>query len=438
MEILEVIIIMRPVYIRTLISDLYKKKISIIITAVVFAVLLAFIGYRSATDAISPEDQEKIAEYEEALDNYEQIISEAEDNIAISEEQVTNYQEYIDNSIYMKLDSQVIKIATAQFAINDAENQSNVLNGYTTYINDGALKEQIYEKIPDIPVEYLKELISCSTSGNVLTVTVMHYDADAAKKIMDTIESLIFSQKKTISDVQGNFNIESLGSTYYTKADVGVLNNQNTYLGNLKNYQNSLADYQKKLVDGRTNRDNYIKNYTPDAYGKTPASPVNNAIKYFIFGAILGVILSCAIIALRFITSTRLKDTNELLNAGLATLGILDGKNQYHPNLERSVLDIKMMAERNDVNSVFLGAMGYGKDFNKVIEDYTAKLKEADVSVSSGTTQLQDENEAKSAIDAGNGILIVKIGDTRFEQIEEQLKLYQKFGISMWGCIVIG
>ncbi len=428
---------MRPVYIRTLISDLWDKKIWIICTGIVFAILLAIVGYTSASTALSDEDLEVIAEYEENLENYEQIIAEAQDNIAISEEQVANYQDYIDNSIYMKLDSQAIEIATAQYAVNNAGNTNNVLSSFTTYINDGRLKEDICDVMEDIPVEYLKELLSCSTSNNTLTVTIMHYDADTASAIINLIDGLLFAYKSTVVDVQGEFDLERLSSTQYSKSDLTVLNNQNTYLTNMKNYQNSLADYQKKLVDGRTNRDNYIKNYTPDAYGKTPRSPSSNAIIYLIFGAILGVIIACGIIALRFITSTRLKDTNELLNAGIAPIGAFMGKDKYQPDIDRCVLDIEMMAEHSKTDSVFLNALGDSEDFKKVISDFSEKLDEAGIRTSSGITGLSDTNEAKTAIAAKNSVLIAKVGNTRFEQIEEQLKLCQEFGISMWGCIVI-
>ncbi len=421
--------------------DLWDKKSWIIGTAIVFALILAIVGYTGTdtSDELTEEDLTAIAEYEENLENYDLIIEEAKDNIALNEEQVANLQDYVDNSIYMKLDSQAIEIGNARYSITDATSASNVLSAFTTYINDGGLKAGICEILPEIPVEYLKELITCSTSGNTLSVTVMHYDSETLQRIMHVLDELIVAQKDTIASINGDFNISRLGISYYTRADITVTNNQNTYLNNLKNYQNSLADYQKKLIDGRNNRDNYIRDHTPDAYNdKAPESPIKNAIIYLIFGGILGGIIACAVIALRFVTSTRLRDTNELLNAGLATLGLTDGNGKYQPELDRSILDIQLMAENSGADSVFLGALEDGEDYQKVISDYSSKLKEAGVKTSSGTTGLSSADEVRTAMAAKNAVLIVKIGHTRYEQIEEQLKLYQKFGISMWGCVVIG
>ncbi len=429
---------MRSVYIRTLLKDLFDKKILIIISTVIFAILFALYGNISATGVLTPEALEQIAEYEEALDTYEQIIYEAQDNIALSEAQISDLKEYCNNSIYMKLDGNEIQIANTQYGITDSNNSGNTLNAWTSYINDGSLKEEIYAAWPEIPIEYLKELITCSTSGNVLSVTVMHYDADTAEELMNQIDKCIKAHKNTISSVQGDFNLKNLGSTYYTKADTGVINTQNTNLNNLKNYQNSLADYQKKLVDGRTNRDNYIKNYTPDAYGKTGDTPIKKAIKFFIFGAVFGVVLACAVITIRFIMSNRLRDEAELIQAGLPVLGELDDKNEYKPELSRSILDLQVQAQQCGDKELFLDAFGTGQDYDKVINDYTEKLKEEGFNISSGNTLLENTEEAKEAIDAKNAVLIVKIGDTRYEQIENQLNLCKKFGISVWGCVVIG
>ena len=58
-------------------------------------------------------------------------------------------------------------------------------------MKNGEWKAAVEEKLTDVPVEYLPEVVGSNSTGNIFTLTVMHYDADQAAKISKVIDEQI-------------------------------------------------------------------------------------------------------------------------------------------------------------------------------------------------------------------------------------------------------
>ena len=280
---------MKSVYIKNLYTEILKRKKRMVVSIGLFMLIMSAVGlkkYMDIPDGYTEEEQLKVTEYEDNVEEFDAAIKELTESLKLAERQVKITEEYCENSIYMQLDPQKIYVSSVQYGVQTTNSVGNILSACTAYVNDGSMKEELSEKLDDIPIEYLKEIITCSSSGNVLTISVMHYNEQSAERIMEAITEQLQKQVKHIEDVQGEFTLEELDATSYTKADVTVVNTQNTNLNNYKNNQNNLASLRKSLIDQRNNRRGYMEYNKPEepAGGKS----VSIIFKYLIFGIILG------------------------------------------------------------------------------------------------------------------------------------------------------
>ena len=177
----------KNIYFRDLLTDLHKKRVIVILFIIVSTLVFAFLGYQKfgVQTALSEEQQEEIDTYNKRLEEYDKAIADASEGVKLSEEQVLSLQEYVDNSIYMKLDSQNIQVVSIQYGIVTEGNVGNIYNALAYYINEGGLKEALDDENLSLDIKYWREIIFPSLSGNVMNITIYHYDAEQAQKVMD-------------------------------------------------------------------------------------------------------------------------------------------------------------------------------------------------------------------------------------------------------------
>ncbi|MCI8466470.1 MAG: hypothetical protein HFI63_11580 [Lachnospiraceae bacterium] len=431
---------MRILYMRNLLVDIWKRKVAIGIVILVCIVLSCFTGYRKVekqkSEIRSPEYLEKLAEFEANLEEFDKLIADMEDTIPTAEAQVEKQKEYCENSVYMQLDSQNFSVYTAQYAVQTEGNVSHILGTMTAYINDGGLKEELVEEGGAIPEEYLREIISCSTSGNVLTITTMHYDATESKELLQAICNRVEDYAAQIVPAQGEFQFKQLEVSAYKKADASVMNAQNSALSALRSLESNLSDSRQKLINQKNAKTSYMENNKPQA--PEVDGLFKTLIKRTIYGFILGAVLSVAVLVLKGILAGCLKSRGELLAAGFSVFGEFDSKKGYHPSLERSVMDVELLAKQTGSGHVFLNCLYDGEACKKAAEEYTAEIRRHDLEAETGYAVRENAGEMKKMMDAGSCIFVVQIGKTTYTQLEEQRELCQQFGISVWGCILVG
>lgn len=432
---------MNSIYMRNLVHNIWCRKKVIIVFFVIFTLAFGALGWKQSGSA--PSSGTTDSAYNEAIQSYDKSIAQVEESVEIAQQQVDEYQDYCDNSIYMSIDAENVQTAAVQYAIRtsnpdgqQADNQVQyVLGTWTSYIEDGGLIEDLAAENSDLETEYLEEIISCSTAGNVLTITVIHSDMDQAAAILQMIEEQIDAHRDSVADVQGEFTMTQTDSSQYVKADVTVKNTQNTNLNNLRNYKGSLASFEKTLNEYRTSKNNYIQNYGPEETGSQ--STKATIVEYVVLGMIFGLVVPIAVYALMYIFSNRMKGKEDILAGGLPVLCEWNYKNGYQPSLERSLIDIVFLAQKKAVDKVFINDLGGDARTESIKADFADRLKEKNLQILSGNAVMEDAGQMQEMLDTRHCILLVEAGKTLYSQLEEQIQLCEKFEISIWGCIVI-
>ena len=413
---------------RNLIKTLYRNWKKIFCLAVLLSIFFGAWEYRQYHILKSVnQDSEEQQDYKKTLKIYDDAIESAENSIKITKEQVDDIQEYCDNSLYMQIDSQNVQVAAVRYIISGkSELLSNTVNDFVSYMNGGNVVADIKHD-SEINEEYLKELISVSSSGAVVTVSVIADTEENAAIIRELIRDAVKSYNEKLQASMEGMQVEEQSAFEYTRADSGIMNNQVNYLNNLKNYQSSLATYKKNLSDQEAAQKEYIKYSEPEV---TTIS-LKDVVKHMIFGFILGVGLVALWCALKEITGDTIKNSRDLVARGFTILG----KNEA--DIEKSVAELKLLAELKQVLEVVIGLTAVSDVLDKTGQEYAERLKEQQLDAEViKMSQLTAADVTKLA-EVKNCILVVELGNTTYGELEEQIRWCEKFEIAMLGCVVV-
>ena len=427
----------KTIYFKNLIEDLRKHVKIVAFCIAVCAAFFAILGYKNAQKVrqLTADQLAEIQEYQERLAEYDAAITDTESTLKTINDQVQKQQEYVDNSIYMKIDSQNIQVASAQYAVVTSENIGNIMNSIFLFIDDGGLKEALEEKYGVTDSKYWREIITVNNSGEILNL--IDYDIAEAEKILNIVKDKLNQKISDIVAVQGEFNLVELGTSYYTKADMGVQNIQNEYLNNLKNYISNRSDYETKLVNQKIARENYVKNNKLEDVEIKQSNSVLQMMEYMVIGILFGIAIPLVCFLLQYILSNRLRRKEDLRDSGLNVLaGYCDNKG-YQPTLERGMLDLKLLAEEKKLDSVFISVLQEDEVSKKVAEEWCKIMEQSGMKAKIGYHLLENAEDLKTLISNKGCLLVAEAGKTTYPQIEQQMKLCTRVQGELLGCIVI-
>ncbi len=481
---------MKTLYIRNILLDLWEERKKAAIFVAFCVCIAVFLALRPGTPAnLSAEQKKELADYNGQIEEYDTAISDLKASIEDNKKQVDELKNYIDNAIYMQIDPQNIQTAVVQYSLQTGGNVGNILNSFITYINDGGLRESVTKDDKDLQPEYWRDIIGAYLNSNIINITVVHYDAEKCARIMEIVKQRIREHVPEVKAAQGDFTLTELETSQFVKADAGIVNGQNGHRNNLKNYESGLADLRNRLASYRTNKANYIKNNEPDFAPKEEENPVIRVIKYLLVGIIMGIVIACAAVALRYILSDRLRSAADLRDFGLNVLGICriksEGKKKdkpalsddevgssetegsdrvkaadhdkpadaekgtepargsltFQPEPARAAMDIKVLSEaRNrtrETNAVFFDLLHEDEFCTQAATAYIAALSEAGMTAKFGGHIMDSAEELKKMVEAGACLLVAEAGKTTYQDLKQHIELCGRYQITVLGCVVI-
>lgn len=430
---------LKTLYVRNVLEDLIKKKVAVGIFIVICAVLFGMLGIVQGGKAVTETEEQKqeIEEYNAKIVEYDSAIEDTQNAIAEADKQIESLQEYIDNSIYMQIDPNNIQTVSVQYGLKTSNNVGNILNSFITYINDGGLKEELSDADGDLKVKYWRDIVSCYQSSNNLIVTVVHSDMDQAKRIMSIIKERVMNYVPKVKNLQGDFSLEELKTSEYVKTDTGVVNNQNNNRNNLKNYTTNRADLNNKLIGFQNSKKTYIEKNEPDNLKAADTNTKVLMVAYILLGILFGAVIAFVIVALKYILGDTLRTANDIKESDLSLLGTYSALNQYKPDLERSKMEVEVLAKAKNADKIFFYVISDDEISKKVAKDYEDSLKASGIAVETGSNISESAEELKKMIACGNCVFIAEVGKTTYRQLEQQTRLCERFKTAVLGCVVV-
>ena len=430
---------LKTLYVRNVLEDLIKKKVAVGSFIVICAVLFGMLGIVQGGKAVTETEEQKqeIEEYNAKIAEYDSAIEDTQNAIAEADKQIGSLQEYIDNSIYMQIDPNNIQTVSVQYGLKTSNNVGNILNSFITYINDGGLKEELSDADEDLKVKYWRDVVNCYQSGNNFFIVVINSDMDQAKRIMSIIKERVMNYVPKVKNLQGDFSLEELKISEYVKTDTGVVNNQNNNRNNLKNYTTNRADLNNKLIGFQNSKKTYIEKNEPDNLKAADTNTKVLMVAYILLGILFGAVIAFVIVALKYILGDTLRTANDIKESDLSLLGTYSAPNQYKPDLERSKMDVEVLAKAKNADKVFFYVMSDDEISKKVAKDYGDIMKASGIAVETGSNISESAEELKKMIACGNCVFIAEVGKTTYRQLEQQTRLCERFKTAVLGCVVV-
>ena len=430
---------LKTLYVRNVLEDLIKKKVAVGIFIVICAVLFGMLGIVQGGKAVTETEEQKqeIEEYNVKIAEYDSAIEDTQNAIAEADKQIGSLQEYIDNSIYMQIDPNNIQTVSVQYGLKTSNNVGNILNSFITYINDGGLKEELSDADEDLKVKYWRDVVNCYQSGNNFFIVVINSDMDQAKRIMSIIKERVMNYVPKVKSLQGEFSLEELKTSEYVKTDTGVVNNQNNNRNNLKNYTTNRADLNNKLIGFQNSKKTYIEKNEPDNLKAADTNTKVLMVAYVLLGILFGAVIAFVLVALKYILGDTLRTANDIKESNLNLLGTYSALNQYKPDLERSKMDVEVLAKAKNADKVFFYVMSDDEISKKVAKDYEDIMKASGIAVETGSNISESAEELKKMIACGNCVFIAEVGKTTYRQLELQTRLCDRFKTAVLGCVVV-
>ena len=329
-----------------MVTLLHKLK-PILLTAVVCAVLFGGVaGVRAAKGGSTSAEKQKA--YEQALDEYEQKKADYafeqkqyEQSTANNQqmqkqaqETLEQAQDYADNSLLGQLNAYNVWTAQADVYVDaaDASRTAALLTAYSNQLTSGDALEQAAEAV-NLQARYLTGAIAAEpqVSGTetvaysgVLTLRAYAADQVRAQAMLDAMLGQLNRLHDSISAAVGSHDVRVISTGISQGVSMELRAAQQENNADIQELQSQLVELQsaqQTLDDNWNSTKSEWKNISEPALGGGAASSV---AKYLLIGFLLGGILACGVVVVKFLLDGMVYSASELnRSTGLPVLGAL-------------------------------------------------------------------------------------------------------------------
>lgn len=425
-------------YLRQIWNELKRKFIIVVGIMALFGGIIAYFNYKGIEPA--PKEDSAVAEsYEKTLSEYDIAMTDLQSSIQTTEAQIAELQRYCSDSVYMKLDSQNIYVYGGKYSTGTSENAGSVLTVMVSYIKEGSFVDEVAEVYSEIPVSYMREVISVTVDGMMLTVTMKHFDSEAAEKISEIMDEVLAVHAKELESEFGTVEWKKQENLNFTTVDTSIMNTQHSHLNNLKSYQNSLVDLKNKVISQKNAKQDYIRRYEEAQAEKQQVQKNVSRKRKFVEGGLIGVLLGfiCCVVffLLRLIIDDQIKEKRELRLFGLPLLGQISNMTG---ELDEDAKDsIAVLCNHIDSGSVFLCALDDEENTGKLLRNCKNALGSESFKVDMGIAAGDSTEDIIKMLRMGNCILVIQERKTTYPKIREQLNICERLNIPVLGAVFV-
>lgn len=287
-------------------------------------------------------DEEMLAYREEKtkhdtnVQQYQEELLENQQAIESTKIKIQNAQEYLDNSVLNTIDPYNVPVAQADLYVStdykilpgmDYQNvdyTDAVLKAYSSMITNSETMDKIAKTV-GMEERYLQELVSVSCDSSTRLLTIRAYGADeaTANKILDALLVRMEDVRPTIQSTVGSHSIAQLTRTSTVSVMTLLRDSQQQNRDDLTNLQNQVTTLE--AADRVLEQSIEDEQQALEAM-KLPEAPKEGTSmpKLIVLGALLGAVLACGVVVVRFLLDGMVYSASELnRSTGLPVLGAL-------------------------------------------------------------------------------------------------------------------
>lgn len=286
-------------------------------------------------------DEEMLAYREEKtkhdtnVQEYQEELLENQQAIESTKIKIQNTQEYLDNSVLNTIDPYNVPVAQVDLYVStdykimpgmDYQNvdyTDAVLKAYSSLITNSETMDKIAKTV-GMEERYLRELVSVSGDSSTRLLTIRAYGADeaTANKILDALLVRMEDVRPTIQSTVGSHSIAQLTRTSTVSVMTWLRDSQQQNRDDLTNLQNQVTTLE--AADRVLEQSIEDEQQALEAM-ELPEKPKEaGKLKMVILGALLGGILACGVVVVKFLLDGMVYSASELnRSTGLPVLGAL-------------------------------------------------------------------------------------------------------------------
>ncbi len=301
--------------------------------AIIIGLILGI--WKLATGFVNMSDEEFMAEtqtnYERA---YASWLAEGENLEASLEnlaEEKARQAEYNEKSVKMEIDP--LRVSTASFELyvdydyqilpnmtyQNVDMSDRILKSYATYMTNGEMEQYILNNLSyEMDLRYLKEILSKAVdySNNVITVSVIHVDAEKCQEMLELAKAAILSRYEIVCDNIADHEILDTNASAYEYVDFNLEDVQKANKKYLTELDVELQEVNEEYLEWRKS--------TKPEFEYSSLEVVKSSIKMLIIGGVVAAMLVVIGIACACLFSGKLLNPEDIRNRyGVRVIGML-------------------------------------------------------------------------------------------------------------------
>lgn len=373
------------------------------------------------------------------------------------------YNKYKNASVYLSQNPYKVSKTTLYYRIEldevvegePEEKQllvNNIVEAYINYINTGAFSTDIVSET-DLDARYIVELVSASK--NDMTASIQNYfevriinDADF-EDMQDEIENCISGYGTRVTDTLAKHSLKLVDVYDSVVVDSSLDNDIQSVQTDIYNASTRLAALKKAFSDEQLmcyNDAIAVLDASENVQADTNSENENTVAveealtgvsiqkKYVVIGMILGLVLYCCLILVRFLFTTCVLAESGFQNMfGLRYLGKLtdDGDDA----IGMIAMKICLACRKDKIQKLALISSDFSLISEEGIEALSERLKTEGIQVVKLDRAMVDGKSMSELFDIGHCVLMEKTGKTKIAKLADVVELCSDNSIGVYGVV---
>ena len=443
----------------------------IIIAALVCAILFGAYGFIKApktaaavADSITEERKDELKGVGASIKQYEAIKHSQED--------------YLTNSIYQNLDPFATKTIVLSYYIDNGyvrqfpvleDNKDNtvpIVQKYVSVLQSSEFFKTLAKEVKDVEPSYYEEIIDFDlenqASGYCEIVIYGNNDKDLTR-IAEIVKDTISEAKGEVEALYGAHTVKLASENKMNTVNIDIYDAQQATAGRAKTIDSEIAALKEPLSEEELS---YLENEIlatedekAEAQAKAPESKLD--IKMVVIGALLGIFAVVVFYAIKYMFSKKLRNAMELqtvFNVPILTSIEKQDENakltKFDRKMNHKAIDtgktfddiskmvdvvatqIKIVADKNEYKKIAIITNGLDSYYEGII-DTLIKETSKNIEVVNVKDILVDTKELLSMSNASAAVLVEQLSVSKYDDIQERMKLCKEYNIDIIGSIVL-
>ena len=419
--------------------------------------------------------EEKLVEYREEKTEHDSNVQEYESELLKNQQtiesmkvKIENTKEYLEKSVLNSINPYNVHVAQADMYVatdykilpgmeyQNEDYTDAVLQAYSSLMINSETMGSIAKSI-GMEERYLRELVSVSGDSSTRLLTVRVYGSDDAttSKILNALLARMDAIQEIVESSVGHHSIAQLANTSTVQVLTWLRDSQQQNRENLTDLQNQVTTLEaadRVLQQSIEDEQQALDAMEPPEEVKTGTS----VVKLVVLGFLLGGVLACGVIVVRFLMEGKVYSGKELnQTTGLPLLGTLASertkkagkldaalnKMEGRPDGSSDEEMIRLMAvtvrsRAPEADSILVTGDLPAEQLNAL----AAALQNTDAlraqTVKAAESILQNAATVPQVIDADAIVLAADCTCSRYADVKDQTERIRRLGKNILGCIV--